>query len=166
MKYGYLADEIFEIAEDIEREGQMFYQRAAERACSARCKELFSELADAEANHILALRAVRKQVIDDRDDELRNNEDPAIKLYLRVVARGAVFGRPEDMEQALKACETEDGVLALAINKELDAILYLNEMKSLVQTEEALKALDIIIAEERSHVTDLATHRDELMSQT
>jgi rubrerythrin len=82
------------------------------------------------------------------------------------VARGAVFGRPEDMEQALKACETEDGVLALAINKELDAILYLNEMKSLVQTEEALKALDIIIAEERSHVTDLATHRDELMSQT
>ncbi len=165
MKYGYLADEVFEIAEDIEREGQLFYKRAAERAQTERCRALFLELATAEEDHIKSLRSIRRKMIDDRVDELRHNDDPAVKLYLRHVARGAIYGRPGDLDAALDACSDENSVLEMAINKELDTILYLNEMKNLVQTEEALKALDCIIEEERRHVTHLAMHSEEILGQ-
>jgi rubrerythrin len=162
MKYGYTADEVFEIAEDIEREGAAFYRQAAQLTSHEQCRAKFLALAEAEEKHIERFRDIRAQVVDRDDDGLAEHpEDPA-RLFLRIVARGAVYEPAEQVAARLADCRDEKDTLRLAINKELDAILYFSEMKNLIQTESALEAVESIIAEEREHVIGLAEHlRDE-----
>lgn len=161
MKYGYTADEVFEIAEDIEREGQNFYTCAAEHAQKKKVKELFAELSETCGRHVEALRAARTNVVDNRDESLIEHPDMSISLYLRTVARGAVYDPPERVDRVLKECETEDDILELAINKELDAMLYFSEMQDLIETNRAKKAVDEVVKQKRKHVVALSSHRHE-----
>lgn len=161
MKYGYTADEVFEIAEDVEREGYNFYSRAAEHARKPHNRELFQELAETSLRHIDALHTARSEVVTERKDSLMEHPDMSISLYLRTVARGAVYDAPERVDEILKTCKTEKDILTLALNKELDAMLYFFEMNDLIVTEAARKAVEEVIQQKRKHIVSLNIRHGE-----
>ncbi len=164
MKYGYTADEIFELAEDIEKEGVAFYKKAATLTRDKTCKKLFQDLAAAEEIHVKKFHEMRMEITDGDELALENHTDQAVSMFLKSVARGSVFQDPKESANQLQECHSEEDILSIAINNELDTILYFYGLNDLLLNSKAKPALDFIIKEERDHIVWLATHHAELKS--
>ena len=92
MSYSFNADEMFEMAEQIERNGAKFYRRAAEQIKTPDSRKLLLELADMEDKH-------EKTFIQMRAEMLKQGQtatvDPVfdpegeVGLYLQAMVREA-----------------------------------------------------------------------------
>jgi rubrerythrin len=159
MNIGYSADEVFEIAEEIEREGEEFYLAAAAAAKDQEAKDLFLGLAKAEKDHGETFRRLRKDLVGGEGPSLLKEPDETVSLYLRAVAKGTVFQTSDRKIDKGELPATESEVLALAISKELESILYYVGMKSVVVDEAAGKAVESVMREEEQHVVQLAKRK-------
>lgn len=160
MKSGYTADEILEIAEDLELEAERFYRRAAGKMPDEQSRRLFLDLAEEEKAHFDSFRKLRKDMAAAGEPSLLEEPDEAVSAYLQIVAESGVSrsaGRPQDLADLP---EDQEGILALALAGEMDAILYYCSMKDLAVNDVAKNVVDSIIREERRHAVKLAEHRD------
>ena len=64
MSYDFNADEIFEMAEQIERNGEEFYRKMAESISDAQVSQLFLDLAAMEAEHEKVFASMRADLAD------------------------------------------------------------------------------------------------------
>ncbi len=65
MSYDFNADEIFEMAEQIERNGAKFYRRMAENVSDISIPQLFLDLAAMEDEHEKTFASIRADLSDD-----------------------------------------------------------------------------------------------------
>ena len=65
MGIDFNADEVFEIAEQIERNGVKFYKSAAEKIQDEDKKKLLNDLAEMEVEHEQTFKALRSQLSAD-----------------------------------------------------------------------------------------------------
>ena len=65
MGITFNADEIFEMAEQIERNGAKFYREAAEKSSDADIKKMLQDLAAMEDGHQLTFSQMRKELSPD-----------------------------------------------------------------------------------------------------
>ena len=158
MKDGYTADELFEIAEDIEREGEVFYKRAAKHTRKVASRKLYLDLAADEKQHRQLFRQMRKKMATQDESSLLRKPDRTISLYLRLVAKGSVFQAPRARKGGVTLPEAETDIVRLAVQKELESLLYYCGMQGLLVDDEARAVLDAIMKEEREHIAALAIH--------
>ena len=59
MSFEFSADEVFAVAEDIERNGAVFYRDAAKKTKDAGARKFLEELAAMEDNHLKTFAAMR-----------------------------------------------------------------------------------------------------------
>ena len=72
MGIDFNADEVFEIAEQIERNGVKFYRSAAEKIQDADKKKLLTDLAEMEVEHEQTFKALRSELsVDEKIQTLR-----------------------------------------------------------------------------------------------
>ena len=91
MSVHFNADEIFEIAEQIERNGAAFYRGAAEKATNDDMRKLLLGLADWEEQHLKLFTTMQENWNDsNKVPPTFDPEDQAV-LYLRTIADGHVF---------------------------------------------------------------------------
>jgi rubrerythrin len=155
MSIYFNADEIFEIAEQIERNGAKFYRQAAKGTEAPQNQELLLNLAQMEDEHLKTFAAMRadtsKQEQVTMIDPVFDPEGEAA-LYLRAMADGKIFHVNVEPSEFLTGKEAMEEVLQIAIGKEKDSVVFYVGMKEMVPEKFGKSRIGDIIKEEMSHI--------------
>ena len=146
MNFEFNADEIFEMAEQMERNGAQFYRTAAEIITDARNKELLMRLADMEVEHEKTFVEMRTSLTpQDKQSSVFDPNGETI-LYLKALADTRVFFKKEIDVTSMK------DILKEALLAEKDAIVFYLGMKDLVPAARGKSHIENIIKEEMEHI--------------
>jgi rubrerythrin len=142
--------EVFQFAIRIEEGGEKFYRAMSKKLADAEVKSLFSALADEEVKHKKTYEGMVSKIEEYEPFESYPGE---YFSYLRAYADNIIF-TPERMEEEMSKINDAPSALKFAIDRELDSILYYQEVKNLVP-ENQRGLIDKIIEEERRHFMKL-----------
>ena len=151
----FKAGDVFEVALQIENQGEKFYRYAATLTDDPKAKEVFIYAADEEAKHRKLFEAMAAKV----DDDYQPPESYPGEYcnYVRAYAENLVF--PEDKQDAqFSGIKTVEDAVEFAVQKEIESILYYLEMKNFVPGSQR-EDVDRIIDEERKHYLRLSDLR-------
>ena len=149
------ADEIFEMAIQIERNGEKFYRKAAEGIDDENTHQTLTELADMEADHIKTFSDMRKGLSEKELEPTVFDPDNQAAMYLQAMADGYIFDLKVDLCEQLRETETKEHVLKLALEAEKDSIVFYLGMKELVPARLGKDKIETIIGQEMEHITIL-----------
>jgi len=155
MSIDFNADEVFEMAEQIERNGAKFYRRAAEISAAAEVKEELLDLAAMEDEHLKTFAAMRADLSGAEMAATVFDPEGDAVLYLRAMADGHVFDLSDPSEK-LTGNESREEILRTAIGLEENSIVFYLGMKDVVPGSLGKDRIDGIIKEEMRHVIDLS----------
>ena len=151
----YSIDEVFGIAEEIERNGAAFYRDAIDVVESAEASELFLSLAKQEDHHARTFAMMRKVMVD-QGRGTTDDSDETVARYLRAISDQYIFERDKRPEELFDADASLEDIVDIAMGKEKDSIvLYLGIRDAMREHEERPK-VDRIIREEQKHLVDLS----------
>jgi rubrerythrin len=156
MSVAPTADEIFEMAEQIERNGARFYRRAAQGFIDSRAGRRLLDLAAMEDEHEKVFAAMRAELLQsEREPRVPDPYGEAI-LYVRGMADGHVFDVRKDPSERLTGKETMEDILRTAIGLEKDSIVFYLGIKEIVPERLSKQRIDDIIKEEMGHIAILS----------
>lgn len=146
----FTIDDIREIAVQIERNGEEAYRRAAAEIKHADVGELFTHMADEERKHREWFNTIQS-----------NRELTGEELVLEQMGRNLLQEMVADQTFSLDGSElTEIHNFAEMLEQsqafEQDTILFYEFLQGIIDDQEVRQQLDLIIAEERRHVKQLA----------
>jgi rubrerythrin len=150
MSYDFSADDIFEMAVQMERNGAKFYRTAAENVADISAKELLIGLAVMEDEHEKTFASLRADLSEKEKAATVFDPEGESTLYLRALADTRVF-----FEKEIDISSMKD-ILKAAVEAEKDAIVFYLGMKDLVPDKLGKDKLDIIIKEEMGHIRILS----------
>lgn len=156
MGIAFNAEEILEIAEQIERNGGKFYRTAAEKAETEEHRKLLSKLADMEADHERTFADMKKNLTPQERESKDIDPSNEAAAYLRVVADGNVFDYRKDPSKLLTGEQTMEDIFAIALGMEKESVVFYTGIKAMVPERLGSTRVDDIIAEEFSHITLLS----------
>jgi rubrerythrin len=150
MANEFNANDIFEMAVKIEKNGAVFYREAAEKVEGENNKAFLLELARMEDEHEQTFATMKKELAE--DEAFSNTFDPEDEnaLYLSAFADTRVFFKKDQPGSDLK------DILGCAIQTEKDSIAFYLGMKALVPQKQGQSKIDDIIKEEMGHIRILA----------
>ncbi|MHC4426026.1 MAG: ferritin family protein [Planctomycetota bacterium] len=160
MGMPFNADEVFEMAEQIERNGGKFYRAAAEKFPVVR--ELLLNLAEMEDEHEKTFATMRAELSTKETQPPVFDPDGEAQMYLRVMADCHVFNVKADPVEQVAGKATPEDVLKMAIGVERDSIAFYVGLKESVSHRAGKDKIDGIIREEISHVA-LLNHKLEAL---
>ena len=146
MMYDFNADDIFEIAEQMERNGAKFYRTAAAAVSDDSAKAFLEKLAAMEDDHEKTFSRMRAQLSEgEKTSTLWDPEGESVR-YLRALADTRVFFEKEIDTSSMKA------ILKDAITAEKDSIVFYLGMRDAVPENLGRSRLDDVIKEEMGHI--------------
>ena len=157
MTTTFHADEIFEMAEEIERNGARYYNRAVDFVSNPEQKKLLKELAVMENEHESTFAKLRAQLNSWYQPASVYDPDDQVALYLRAMADGHVFDIRANPCDMLKPQTTMKDILHIALECEKNSILFYLGIKDMIPSEAEKHKIDYIIHEERNHITLLSS---------
>ena len=149
-------DEVFEMAEQIERDGARFYRSAAGKLSDLTARDKLLELATMEDEHEKTFAALRSELKTGVRMESTFDPDNQAALYLRAMADGKVFDIKKDPSNVLSEVKTLEEILHIAIGLEKDSIVFYMSIKDMVPGELGKEKIDVIIQEEKGHIVELS----------
>ncbi len=155
MSLPFSADEVYQMAEQIERNGADFYRQAAKIAGSADARELLGSLAKMEDTHIELFSQLRKELPEKAAKPTVFDPYGEAALYLRAAADSHVFNVKKDIRQILSGHETTEEIIDLALRFEKDSIAFFLGMRDAVPEELGKDKIDTLIEQEKKHILDL-----------
>lgn len=156
MKINFNSDEVFEIAEQMERNGAKFYKKAAEISIDANNNKLFSKLSSMEVAHEQVFASMREKITNSKNDLAVYDPDGEAASYLRAWADGKVFNDMNNpVEEIVGRNPGVKDILKAAIGLENDSILYYLGIKEMTSDKDSKEQIDRIIKEEIMHVAFL-----------
>lgn len=151
MSYDFNADDIFEMAEQLERNGAAFYRRAAEtKGLAPEEKNLLLRLAGMEDEHEQTFRTMRAELAGKEKAPTVFDPDGEAALYLRAFVETRVFFERELDTSTMKE------ILIEAIGAEKDSIVFYLGMKDAVPETLGRGRIEHIVREEMGHIRLLA----------
>ena len=163
MGIPFNADEVFEMAEEIERNGGKFYRAAAKKFPALR--KLLLNLADMEDQHEKTFAAMRAELSGEEMEPPVFDPDGEAQMYLRVMADGHVFNLRADPAEKLGGIETPQDLLKMAMCVERDSIAFYVGLKESVSAKAGKDKVEAIIKEEISHIAILNEKLEALKPQ-
>lgn len=158
MMYDFNADDIFEIAEQLERNGAKFYRAAAQSMTDKGPKDFLLKLADMEDEHEQTFVKMRSELTaDEKTSTFFDPEGEAVQ-YLRALADTRVFFEKEIDTSSMEA------ILKEAITAEKDSIVFYLGMRDAVPENMGRDRLDDVIKEEMGHIRLLSRELKALKS--
>ncbi len=156
-------DEVFEMAEQIERNGVAFYNKAAEMFPEYTKKSIFLKLAEMEKEHEKRFHQMRLDLAK-KERELSQFLDPQgeAAAYLRAMVSGKVFDPKLDPTTRFNHVRSLSEVLRIAIDVEKDSIIFYLGLKEMIPQGLGKDKVDLIVREEMSHVTILSNLLEKL----
>ncbi len=155
MSITFNADEIFEMAEQIERNGAKFYREAAKNASDADVKKMLLSLAVMEDGHEQTFSDMRKEL--SAEDKASNIFDPdnEVAQYLQTMADfHGTEGKASSIEK-LTGNESMAEVLRIALQAEKNSIAFYVGIKDMLANKSGKQKVQAIIIEEMAHVSTI-----------
>jgi rubrerythrin len=146
MSYDFNANDVFEMAEQMERNGGKFYRTAADSVDDSTNKDFLLELAAMEDQHEKTFKAMRAELSDQEKASTVFDPEGEAALYLRALADTRVF-----FEKEIDVTKMRN-ILKSAIEAEKDSIVFYLGMKEAVPEDLGKGRLDHIIKEEMGHI--------------
>jgi rubrerythrin len=146
MSYDFNANDVFDMAEQIERNGAAFYRKAAADISDPDAKGFLLDLAAMEDDHEKTFSAMRKKLSESEKTRTVFDPDDEAASYLKALADTRIFFEKEIDTTSMQA------ILKAAVLAEKDSIVFYLGMKDLVPEGLGQSRLDDIIKEEMSHI--------------
>jgi rubrerythrin len=157
------AEEVLEMAERIERNGQGFYLQAASMVQGTDTGKLLADLAVWEKGHEALFKAMRNELSGRETEQTAFDPEGELALYLQAMADSHVFAidgmNPAEL---LDGSESEEDILDIAIEFERSSILFFMGLQKMVSPVLGRERVWKVIDEETSHVAYLEKKRSEI----
>ncbi len=160
MGMPFNADEVFKMAEQIERNGVKFYRTAAKKF--PKVSELLLDLAEMEVQHEKTFALMRNELSGTEAESLVFDPNNEAQMYLQVMADDHVFDPKADPVKLLAGIETPEEILKKAIGLERDSIMFYVGIKESISLRAGKDKVDAIIKEEVGHIAILKQKLDGL----
>ena len=156
MAYDFNVDEIFEMAEQIERNGARLYRKIAESSQKDDVRNLFLQFAEMEEGHEKVFISMRGELSEkDKESTVFDPEGESAQ-YLRALADLRVFDGNTEKGFAFSEDLAEDEKMKksfiAAIDLEKEPIVFYQGMREYVPDSLGKNKIDDIIKEEMKHV--------------
>ncbi len=155
MSVTFNADEIFEMAIEIEHNGAKFYRQAADKASDATIKKFLQDMAMMEDGHESIFKEMRSKLAANAKEPVTYDPDDQAALYLQTMANSKGYEGKVSLDAELTGNESMDEVLKVAIGAERNSVVFYVGLKSLITSEASRAQVDKIIAEEMGHIAAL-----------
>lgn len=146
MSFVFNADEIFALAEQIEKNGAQFYRKSAQQVKDSTAKVLLLEFASMEDEHLKTFSGMRSALSEAEKKAMTFDPANEAALYLNSLANTKVF-----FEKKVDA-STLQGIFTAALAAEKDSIVFYLGMKDLVPAGVGKDKIQDIIQEEMRHI--------------
>ncbi len=164
MDLNFSPDEVFKIAEQLERNGVKFYSKAVEVSKgNDKAKEQFQKLADMEKEHEKVFSKMRKNLSDGSGNAVYD-PDGHVALYLQSWADRQVFDEKGELSEVIIDNKSVEDILNIAIGLERDSILFYLGMGQMTSVEDSKTELENIINEEMKHIAYLSKELNAIRS--
>lgn len=155
MSITFNADEIFEMAEQIERNGAKFYREAAANASDADVKEMLLSMAAMEDGHEQTFAQMRKELsAEDKESNVFDPDNEAAQYLQTMADFHGTEGKASSTEK-LTGNESVAEVLKIAMQAEKNSIAFYVGIKDLLVTKSGQQKVQAIIIEEMAHVSTI-----------
>ncbi len=155
MTITFNANEIFEMAEEIERNGARFYRKAAQNASDDQAKQMLLDMADMEDRHLKTFQKMREELSNSEKEPTVFDPDNEAVLYLQAMADSRGYEGKKSPDEELSGNETTREILEIALNSEKESVVFYFGLKSLVPPKAGKDKVEAIIIEELGHITTL-----------
>jgi rubrerythrin len=146
MMYDFNADDMFEMAEQLERNGAQFYRTAAQTVKDEKALDLLNSLAAMEVEHEKIFAGMRSQLTTSEKTATVFDPQGEAAAYLRALADTRVFFEKKIDTSSMEA------ILKEAISAEKDSIVFYLGMREAVPEHLGRSRLDEVIKEEMGHI--------------
>lgn len=150
------ADEVYEMAEQIERNGAAFYRAAAGSVGSEPLQQMLLELADMEDDHERVFHGMREQLASAERTGERFDPTGEGALYLHAMVQGKVFDTRSEKARRVATAGDVVEIFETAIDAEKDSIVFYVTVKKMIPSDEGKAKVDEIIEQEIGHVATLS----------
>lgn len=154
MSFNFNADEIFEAACQIERNGAKFYRLAAEQSQELQTNQLLLSLAKMEENHEKIFTEMRANLTEEERTATVFDPEQEQILYLQEMVKGEVFGQKASLEDL--AGKTMPEILKIAVGLEKDSVIFYLGIKEAIPERLGRHRINDIIKEEVKHIAALS----------
>ena len=148
--------EIFELAEQVERNGARFYRRAAEIVDDEHTRELLLTFARMEEDHERTFAQLKTELTPAGESDSMVAPHGEASEYLKAFADGVLFSPDTDPAEHIGTDATLTSILRTAITAEKDTIALYVGLREMVPGEEQKARIDAIVREEMGHATQLS----------
>ena len=155
MPATFNADEILEMAEQIEKNGAKFYRQAAEKTGDGQTKKMLLDMAAMEDGHLKTYQEIRKGLNAWEKEEIVFDPDDQAVRYLQAMAEARGYEGKITPTKELAGSETPKEIINIALNSEKESALFYLGLKELVPERAGREKVEKIILEELSHITTL-----------
>lgn len=155
MGVKFNANEVFEMAEEIERNAAGFYRQAAESSSDNQTKKMLLDLADMEDGHQKTFAKMREQLTGQETGWSIFDPDNLSVQYLQAMADARGYEGRITPTKELTGNETLQEILEIALNSEKESVFFYFGLKGLVPARAGGDKIEAIIKEELSHITTL-----------
>ena len=154
MPVTFTADEIFEMAIEIERNGVVLYREAAERSSDKKTKRMLLEMAETEDGHLETFRRMREGLGSENGAAIFDPDNRSV-MYLQTMADARGWEGKISPTQELSGSETTRQIIEIALNSEKESVVFYFGLKDLVPVKADKDTVEEIIIEELGHISEL-----------
>ncbi|MCX5684934.1 MAG: ferritin family protein [Planctomycetota bacterium] len=147
--------EAVRIAQNMEKNGLAFYQRAAAKTGDAKVRAIFQKLIEDEKNHLKTFEELETTLVARRTADAEPEDDKQLGAYIDRLLQTQVFCEKCAAPGMLDKAHDDCSALSVSLQAERDAIVFYLEMLGFVDSKEAKEAFEWILKEERQHLVTI-----------
>ncbi len=155
MAITFNVDEIFEMAEQIERGAAKFYREAAKKASDKAAQKTFVDLSLMEDGHMKTFAEMRKKLTPAEKETVTFDPENQAILYLQAMADSHGTEGKKSRTEMLTGQESMSEILKIAVSAEKDSVVFYTALKDLVDPGTGKDKVEEIIDEEMGHLAIL-----------
>jgi rubrerythrin len=154
MVITYTADEIFEMAEESERNAAEFYREAAERSSNEETRKLLLDMSATEIEHLETFQNMREKL---SAEEGMSIFDPLGRstMFLQAMADARTWEGRVNPTRELSGNETAKEIVEIALEAEKEMVVFYVGLKDMVYFKAGKDKVEDIIIEELAHISAL-----------
>ena len=156
MIYGFNADEVFQIAIDIEKNGKRFYEKAMDLVDDPDVKALLVSLAQEEVEHLKTFTDLKAQLAKAGTEDTVWDPEHEMNRYLQMMADMHVFRSDLDVDEELSRAKNVEDALNLAIQFEKDSIIFFLTVQDATEEKKGRECIGQLVDEEKKHLRKLS----------
>lgn len=162
MAVNFTALEIFEIAEQIERNGAKFYRDASMASKNKESAKIFLKLAEMEDRHKKIFSEMLENYKQSQEDTNIFDPDNEMLYYMKAMALNSGWEGKAGADLVFNGKETPEEILKTALKAEKTSIDFYLGIKEFVISKTDKEKVEQIIKEEMSHVVDLQKNLEQI----